>query len=152
MSIISSASGSSCWRGLDYYKKEKVKNISQITEYEFKSDVIGTEEYNVYLNLKKPRTSKCNCPLANGKMIICKHIVATYFAVVPNSAEDFEEEQKQLQEEYTDYKEEQYLKVIKYIKKMTKKELVDELIWLLDYAPEWVYEHFVFENEIDKLD
>ena len=27
MGIISSASGSSCWIGLDYYKNKKIKNI-----------------------------------------------------------------------------------------------------------------------------
>lgn len=149
MSIISSASGSSCWRGLDYYKKEKVKDIIQINEYEFDSTVIGNEEYNVHLNLKKPRTSTCNCSHANGKMIICKHIVATYFTVVPNSAEDFEEEQNRLQEEYEEYRENQYENAIKYIKKMKKKELVDEFIWLLDYAPEWVYDHFIREHDIN---
>lgn len=149
MSIISSASASSCWRGLEYYKQEKVKDIKQINEYEFESTVVGNDEYNVHLNLKKPRTSVCNCPLANGKMIICKHIVATYFTVVPNSAKDFEEEQNKLQEEYEKYKENQYENAIKYIKKMPKKELIDEFIWLLDYSPEWVYEHFIKEHDIN---
>lgn len=148
MSVISSASGSSCCRGLEYYKQEKVKNIRQLNEYEFESKVVGSEEYNVHLNLKKPRTSKCNCPLANGKMIICKHIVATYFSVVPDSAVDFEEEQERLQEEYEEYRENQYENTIKYIKRMSKKDLVDEFIWLLDYAPDWVYEHFVSEHDI----
>ena len=63
MSIISSASGSSCWRGLEYYKQEKVKDIKQFNEYEFESKVVGNKEYNVHLNLKKPRSSKCNCHL-----------------------------------------------------------------------------------------
>ena len=88
-------------------------------------------------------------PLANGKTIICKHIVATYFTVVPNSAKEFEEEQNRLQEEYGEYRENQYENTIKYIKRMNKKELVDEVIRLLDYAPEWVYEHFVREHDID---
>lgn len=30
MGIISSASGSSCWRGLDYYKAKKIKNIKRL--------------------------------------------------------------------------------------------------------------------------
>lgn len=29
MGIISSASGSSCWRGLDYYKNKKIKNLKK---------------------------------------------------------------------------------------------------------------------------
>ena len=52
---------------------------------EYTSVASGTKEYNVYLNLEKPRKSTCNCPLANGKRIICKHIVATYFSVVSNN-------------------------------------------------------------------
>ena len=100
MGILSIASGSSCWRGLDYYKNKKIKNIEKISDVEYNSIVSGTKDYSVYLNLKNPRKSTCNCPLANGKRIICKHIVATYFNVVQNSAKEFEEEQKKLQEEY----------------------------------------------------
>lgn len=29
MGIISSASGASCWRGLDYYKNKKIKNLKK---------------------------------------------------------------------------------------------------------------------------
>ena len=108
----------------------------------------GTKEYDVYLNLKNPRKSTCNCPLANGKRIICKHIVATYFSVVPGSAEQFEEEQNILQEEYEEYKENEYKNSIKFINKMTKSELVEELINLFDYVPEWVYNDFIKRNNI----
>ena len=61
MGIISSASGSSCWRGLDYYKENKIK----------------------------------------------------------------------------------------YINRMSKKELVEELTYILDYAPEWVYDDFIKRNDIE---
>ena len=149
MKIISSASGSSCWRGLDYYKKNKIKNIKQISDVEYNSIAIGTNEYTVYLNLKNPRKSTCNCPLANGKRIICKHIVATYFNVVPNSAKEFEEEQEKLQEEYEQYQDNQYNNAIKYINRMSKKELVEELTYIVDYAPEWVYDDFIKRNDIE---
>ena len=91
MSVLTCASGSSCQRGLEYYKQNKVLQIKKISDIEFKGVVSGTKE--VYLNLKNARKSACNCPLANGKMIMCKHIVATYFKVVPGSAKDFEDEQ-----------------------------------------------------------
>lgn len=148
MGIISSASGSSCWRGLDYYKDKKVKNIKKINDIEYTSVASGTKEYNVYLNLEKPRKSTCNCSLANGKRIICKHIVATYFSVVPGSAEDFENEQNRLHEEYEQYQENEYKNTIKLINKMSKKQLVEELIYIFDYAPEWVYTDFVKRNDI----
>ena len=42
MGIVSSASGASCWRGLDYYKNKKIKNLKKINDYEFTSTAIGT--------------------------------------------------------------------------------------------------------------
>lgn len=149
MGIISSASGSSCWRGLDYYKNKKIKNIKKISDIEYTSVASGTEDYIVYLNLKNPKKSTCNCPLANGKRIICKHIVATYFSVVPNSAKEFEEEQNRLQEEYEEHQENKYKNAVKFINKMSKKELVEELIYIFDYAPEWIYDDFIRRNNID---
>jgi uncharacterized Zn finger protein len=148
MGIISCASGDSCWRGLDYYKLKKIKNIKKISDTEYFSIVSGTEDYSVYLNLEKVRKSTCNCPLANGKRIICKHIVATYFAVVPNSAKDFEEEQNKLQQEYEKYQNELYDKVISYINTMSKKDLIEELVRVFDYGPEWLYDDFVRRNYI----
>ena len=149
MGIISSASGSSCWRGLDYYKNKKIKNIKKINDKEYTSIASGTKEYNVYLNLEKPRKSTCNCPLADGKRIICKHIVAMYFSVVPGSAKEFEDEQNRLQEEYEEYQGNEYKNVIKFINRMSKKELVEEILYIFDYAPEWVYDNFVKRNDID---
>ena len=54
--------------------------------------MLGSDKnsYNVFLDTEYPRKSKCNCPLANGKKIICKHIVATYFKAIPGSAIEFE--------------------------------------------------------------
>lgn len=149
MGIISSASGSSCWRGLDYYKCKKIKDIKKINDIEYTSIARGTKEYSVYLNLEKPRKSTCNCPLANGKRIICKHIVATYFSVVPGSAKLFEDEQNRLQAEYEEYQENEYKNVVKFINKMSKKELVEELIYVFNYAPEWVYDDFIKRNDIE---
>ena len=149
MSIITMASGSSCWRGLDYYKSKKIKNIKKLNNNEYTSIVSGNKDYNVYLNLEHPRKSTCNCPLANGKRIICKHIVATYFSAVPNSAKNFEEEQEKLQQEYEEYEERQYKNAINYLHKMTKKELIEELVYIFDYAPEWIYTDFVRRNDIE---
>ena len=32
---------------------------------------------------------------------------------------------------------------------MSKKELVEELIYIFDYAPEWVYGDFIKRNDIE---
>ena len=149
MSIITIASGSSYWRGLDYYKCKKIKNIKKINNNEYTSIASGTKDYNVYLNLEHPRKSTCNCPMANGKRIICKHIVATYFSEVPNSAKNFEEEQKKLQQEYEEYEKRQYQNAINYLNKMSKKELIKELVYIFNYAPEWIYTDFVKKYDIE---
>ena len=54
MGIISVASGTSCWKGLEYYKNNKIKNINKVSDTEYTSTVFGTKEYSVYLNLKNP--------------------------------------------------------------------------------------------------
>lgn len=149
MSIISSASSSSSWRGLDYYKKNKIKNLKKLNDFEYASEVIGSETYSVYLNISHPRRSTCNCPFANGKKIICKHIVATFFKAFPQEAINFEKEQERLQEEYENYQAKLYNKTQRYIKSLTKKELIEELSYVLDYAPDWVYNDFVRKNDIE---
>lgn len=68
---------------------------------------------------------------------------------MPGSAKAFEDEQNRLEKEYDEYQENEYQNVIKFINKMTKKELIDELVQIFDYAPEWVYDDFVRRNGID---
>lgn len=149
MGIISLASGNSCWRGLDYFKDKKVIKLNKINESEYLSIVNGSNNYNVYLNIEHPRKSTCDCPLAKGKRIICKHIVATYFAAMPEESVNFKEEQNKLQEEYEKYQDELYDKVIRYINKMSKKDLIEELVHMFDYGPEWLYNDFVRRNYIE---
>ena len=146
MGIISLASGNSCWRGLDYYKSKKVTKLNKINENEYLSVVKGTKNYNVHLDIEHPRKCTCDCPFANGKRIICKHIVATYFSAIPEEATNFEEEQIRLQEEFEKEQENEYNEVIKYLNKMSKKELIGELIQVFDYGPEWIYNDFVKRN------
>lgn len=146
MGIVSLASGNSCWRGLEYYKSKNVTKLNKISENEYSSIIKGTNNYRVYLDIEHPRKSSCNCPLADGKRIICKHIVATYFTALPQEAINFEEEQNRLQEEYEKEQEEEYSKAIKYLKKMSKQELIEELIQVFDYGPEWIYNDFVKRN------
>ena len=149
MGIISLASGSSCWRGLDYYRNKKIIELNKISENEYESVVKGTKNYKVHLDIEHPRKSTCDCPLANGKRIICKHIVATYFTALPREAKEFEEEQEEYEKEQEEYEkeqeeyekeqeedekeqeedekeqEEEYNKAIEYLNKMSKQELIN---------------------------
>ena len=87
MGLINIASGSSVWRGLDYYNHQRVISYKQVSDSEYEGIVLGSnhEKYHVFMDVSHPRKSTCDCPHANGKRIICKHIVALYFTV---SADD----------------------------------------------------------------
>lgn len=72
------------------------------------------------MNIEHPRSSKCNCPYAKDRKIVCKHIVALYFTVFSNEAKKFEEDAIKAEEDYEKYQEQLYANVEKYIYSMTK--------------------------------
>lgn len=97
-----SASGKSFWRGYWYYKNGNVVSLKQINDYEYEGIVKSdnqNDEYKVTINLKKPRASKCNCPFADGKHKVCKHMVALYFAAFPDEIKRFDEEVYEFEKE-----------------------------------------------------
>lgn len=145
MGLINLASGSSTWRGLDYYNEKKVSYYKKIDENEYEGIVNGSndQKYNVFMDIKHPRKSKCNCPHAKDKRIICKHIIALYFTVFPKEVDTFLKEVEEAEKEYEAYEEELYKKTIKYINSMSKNELKEALIEILDVSPKWVYDRFV---------
>lgn len=148
MGVIKSASGSSAWRGLDYYKQNKIISYKKLNDNEYTGKVKGSNnvEYDVIMNIEHPRSSKCNCPHAKDRKVVCKHIVALYFMVFPEEADKFIEDAQKAEEEYQDYQEKLYKKVVSHINSMSKKELVDALIYILNVAPEWVYDEFVRDH------
>lgn len=145
MGLINIASGNSTWRGLDYYKENKVSNYKKTSDSEYEGIVNGSngKKYNVFINIEHPRKSKCDCPHAKDKQIICKHIVALYFTAFPDEVDKFLKEVEEAEKEYKVYEEELYNKTIKYINSMSKNELKEALIEILNVAPEWVYDRFV---------
>ena len=147
MGLLDCASANSIWRGYDYYKENKVSDTKNIADGVFEGTVrgSGTKAYSSMLDAFHPRKSKCNCPHADGKRIVCKHIVALYFAVYPEEAEriyresiEYEEEQEKLQEELDS-------KLESYISKMRKSELEAALLQILYDGPEWQYNKFLRE-------
>ena len=90
-----------------------------------------------------PRKSKCDCPHAKDKRIICKHIVALYFTIFPDEVEVFLKEVEEAQKKYEEYENNLYNKTINYIRAMSKSELEEAIIDILNVAPEWVYDRFV---------
>lgn len=149
MSIFTSASGKSVYRGYDYFLDDKVSNLVKISDIEYEALVQGSEEkpYKVHLNINKPKTSVCDCPFANGRRI-CKHMMAVYFMAFPDEAERYkrqleehEAEEERREQEY----EEICAKVLDTIESMSADDLKQVLSQLLFEGPEWQFERFVDE-------
>ena len=147
MGMIECTSGASLWRGYDYYKENRVKNLIEASPGIFTADVKGNsdEPYVVEIDIAHPRKSKCNCPHADGKRIICKHMVAVYFTVRPFEAERIYREAIQWQQEEEQRQEEEADRLVKKVYSMKKNEVCQALLELLFDGPEWQYDQFVRE-------
>ena len=147
MSILTLASNASAWRGYEYYIGGNVMMCKQINDDEYTARVRGNgRTYDVHINIDHPRKSICNCPHADGRRVICKHMIALYFKAFPNEAkayideaEAYEREQEELQNLINE-------RLIKYINSMSKQELRETLYELLYDGPEWVFERFIRER------
>ena len=132
MGLIDLASSNSLWRGVDYYQSKNVKKIKKISDDEYNSIVSGTEEYNVHIDINHPRKSTCTCPFADGRRVICKHMVATFFTIYPEEAERIIKEEQECEEEEERLFEEHLEEVREYVNGLTEDEvralLIDKLI------------------------
>lgn len=94
MGLIEVASGNSVWRGMDYYNDKKVKSWKNAGDGIYEGIVSGSGDniYVVHIDKNHPRKSICNCPFANGRRVVCKHMIALYFTAEPKAAVDFTNE------------------------------------------------------------
>lgn len=130
MSILTVASGASVWRGYTYYKDNKVLLFSQIGEDEYEGMVAGNaaDPYHVKINVAHIRQSKCNCPHANGRRIICKHMVALFFTAFPKEAEQYIAEVEAYEREKEERERAHYKEIEQYVYSLSKAELRESLI------------------------
>ena len=151
MGLIECTSGASLWRGYDYYKENKVKNLIETSPGIFSANVEGNSDkpYIVEIDIAHPRKSKCNCPHADGKRIVCKHMMAVYFAVFPEEAQRIYNEAIEYQEQEDKRAEELYEKVRQHVWKMKKNEAQQALLELLFDGPEWQFDRFVREHNLE---
>ncbi|MEI8004263.1 MAG: SWIM zinc finger family protein, partial [Methanothrix sp.] len=71
-------------RGERYFEKGRVR-IKEATPTRVKAVVSGTDDYHVEIELNDEFSGECNCPYdLDG---LCKHIVATFLAVIRNDVE-----------------------------------------------------------------
>ena len=151
MGMIECTSGTSLWHGYDYYKENKVKNLIETSPGIFSANVEGNSDkpYIVEIDVAHPRKSKCNCPHADGKRIVCKHMVAVYFAAFPEEAQRIYNEAIEYQEQEDKRAEELYEKVRQHVWKMKKNEAQQALLELLFDGPEWQFDRFVREHNLE---
>ena len=151
MGMIECTSGASLWRGYDYYKENKVKNLTETSPGLFTADVEGNsdEPYVVEIDITHPRKSKCNCPHADGKRIVCKHMMAVYFTAFPEEAQRIYNEAMTYQEQADKRAEELYEKVRQFVWKMKKSEAQQALLEVLFDGPEWQFDRFVREHDLE---
>jgi hypothetical protein len=138
MSILSIASNASVWRGYEYYNEKKVLSWKQTEEHKFEGEVVGSEKepYHVMIDTEHPKKSKCNCPHAEGKKIICKHKIALFFAVFPKEADRYITEIEEYEREEEEREQKRYNQIIKYVESLSKEELRRALINALVEAEE----------------
>ena len=152
MGLLECASRASAWRGYEYFREKRVRDVKQLGGGVFTAAVSGNSPspYSVELHMDHPRKSICDCPHANGRRVVCKHIVAVFFAILPEEAEEYyaevmadEEEEEKRQDALSE-------RVIHYVWKMKKNELQQALLELLFDGPEWQYERFIRENGLEE--
>ena len=81
---------------------------------------------------------------------MCKHKVALFFTVFPDEAEKYYEDVVKAQQEEEEYAEKLADRLIAYVNKMSKSDLQDELLRLLFDGPEYQYNRFLYEHDLDE--
>lgn len=151
MKFVNSASGKSAWRGYECYESGKVMSYEKTDEDHYCGKVKGSEnnEYDVTIDIKHPRRSVCNCPFANGRYVVCKHEVALFFAVFPVLAEEYKAQKDKEEAEYEEWLESLPERVEAYVRKLSKKELQDDLLDILFDSDGWVLDKYIRTHDID---
>ena len=145
MSLLTLASARSVWRGYEYYEANNIEAFKKISNTEMQGKLKGSngKRYEVFIDIEHPRKSKCSCPHADGKRIICKHMIALCFSVFPEEAKKYYDEVIVRQIEEENRREEAEQKIINYIGKLKKIELQNLIFEILYDGPEWQYERFI---------
>jgi hypothetical protein len=82
----------------------------------------------VTIDVNHSRKSTCDCPLAKGKRIVCKHKVALFFAIFPHEAEALLKRAEEYEEEEEERREQHVEEIRQEVFKLSKAELRERLI------------------------
>ena len=113
-----------------YYKNKKVIawEKSGTDTYDGKVSGSGNNKYLVHIDKAHPRKSTCNCPFAEGRRVVCKHMIALYFTAEPQAAKDFLKKVEQWEAEEAEREKQHYDDLKKYVKGLSKTELQEQLL------------------------
>ena len=134
MKLLNLASNKSFWRGIDYHHEKRIISWKEINKNCYQGKVKGSNNsiYDVVINTEHPKKSVCSCPFAEGRRVICKHMVALYLGVFPEKEKqmmDYIEEQNQLyEEEYEQEMQKREEEIVEYVLSLSKEELRNILI------------------------
>ena len=128
MGMIELASGASVWRGLDYFEEKKVLDWKETDVAQYDGTVQGSSIYQVHLDIEHPRRSTCNCPFAQGRRVICKHMMAMYFTIWPQAAEDFLKQVDEWEKEEEEAQKKHVEELRKYVKNLSKADLQEKYL------------------------
>jgi hypothetical protein len=145
MSLLSLASGQSAYRGYEYFRDKKIIQMEQISDTCYTGIVIGSNgvQYEVTIDTEHPRKSQCSCPHADGRRIICKHMIALYFTAYPQEGKQYISDMEAYWEENEREAERIAEELPAAIHRMKKAELEEVLCQILFEGPDWQYERFV---------
>ncbi len=134
MKLLNLASNNSFWRGIDYHHEKRIISWNELEEncYQGKVKGSGGAVYDVIIDAAHPRKSVCNCPFAEGRRVICKHMVALDLGIFPKKEQqmmDYIEEQNHMYEkEYEQEMQEREEEIREYVMRLSKEELRQLLI------------------------
>jgi hypothetical protein len=114
---------------MDYYEARKVISWEKTGTFAYDGIVSGSEgnKYTVHIETNHPRRSTCNCPFADGRRVVCKHMIALYFTAEPKAAESFLKQVEEWEVEEQEREKQHYEELRKYVNQLSKAELRERL-------------------------
>lgn len=134
MKFLQLSSNKSFWRGIEYHHEKRVLEWKQIDEIHYSGKVKGSDDhvYDVTIDISRPRRSKCNCPFAEGRYVVCKHMIALYLAIFPEKEKEWmdyiEEQNTVYEDERTSYMDELKEDITRYVNNLSEQEVREMLI------------------------
>ena len=149
MRYINVAKSSARVSGYDYYKSDRVGEIIKIDDHIYSATVKGSgvNIYHVLVNERKPRKSSCDCPNAKGRMVVCKHLVATYFKAHPDIATMFNEATMRSIEEEERYYITLYAKAYEFVDGLGEEAIKEMLVHFLINDREFIDDYLMDDYE-----